>query len=77
MTELARAQAHSFDQTHVVETLCRIYEGVFAADEIRRAVEDTWGELVLESRDMDFLSVHVARQVRRKLCPDRAPRTPS
>ncbi|GAA2500914.1 three-helix bundle dimerization domain-containing protein [Terrabacter carboxydivorans] len=73
MTELAQTQAHALDQNHVVETLCRIYDGVLANDEIRLAVESTWGQLVLGARDTDFLSVHVARQVRKQLLLDATP----
>ena len=59
------------DQSLVVETLSRIYEGIVSAEEIRRAVDAAWGQLAGVG-DRDFLPVRVARRVRQSLGIDRA-----
>lgn len=61
----------ALDQSLVVETLSRIYEGLVTAEQIRRAVDAAWGQLV-DVGERDFLPVRVAQRVRQGLGVDRA-----
>lgn len=70
---LTALETDAYDQVLVIETLSRIYAGLVTTEEIRRAVESAWGELVVMGRDRDFLSVRVARRVRQTLDAGRLP----
>lgn len=73
MKRLTALETDAYDRVLVIETLSRIYAGLVTTEEIRRAVESAWGELVVMGRDRDFLSVRVARRVRQTLDAGRLP----